>query len=230
MLASKNAFSYHREILLSLKPVTLLKKDLHMYISWFSLENGSRFEGSEYVLLLNLQDFVTFHFWSLLLSGSISSVGCSHFPSCIRFWCSSSKPFIYGEKWNRNFRSYSIFNQLHVGSNSLFICHNICDKTKTQDYKKVEIGLGERTLKPPLTVQFCIERKRGEECQAKTKPDNIIGWVKFISVYCKEQHETKIPYSYKQTKSLGPHILPTHSWKHMANVKLRGYNSIIQGC
>ena len=25
----------------------ILKKDLHMYISWFSLENGSRFEGSE---------------------------------------------------------------------------------------------------------------------------------------------------------------------------------------
>ena len=45
VLAGENAFSFHREFLLSLKLVTLLKKDLRLMI--FS-ENGSRFEGSEY--------------------------------------------------------------------------------------------------------------------------------------------------------------------------------------
>ena len=44
VLAGENAFSFHREILLSTKPVTLLKKDLRLMIS---PENGSKFEGSE---------------------------------------------------------------------------------------------------------------------------------------------------------------------------------------
>ena len=32
VFAGENAFSFHREILLSLKPVTLLKKDLRLMI------------------------------------------------------------------------------------------------------------------------------------------------------------------------------------------------------
>lgn len=45
-----------------------------------------------------------------------------------------------------------------------------------QDYKKSRNWIRRiRTLKPPLTVKFCIERKRREECQAKTKPGNRLG-------------------------------------------------------
>ena len=44
VLAGENAFSFHREILLSLKPVALLKKDLRLMIF---RGKGSRFEGSE---------------------------------------------------------------------------------------------------------------------------------------------------------------------------------------
>ena len=44
VLAGENAFSFRREILLSLKPVALLKKDLRLI---FFPENGSRFEGLE---------------------------------------------------------------------------------------------------------------------------------------------------------------------------------------
>lgn len=44
VLAGENAFSFHREILLSLKPVALLKKDLRLIIF---PKNGSRFEGLE---------------------------------------------------------------------------------------------------------------------------------------------------------------------------------------
>lgn len=45
-----------------------------------------------------------------------------------------------------------------------------------QDYKKSRNWIRRKNLKTTSkTVKFCIERKRREECQAKTKPGNRLG-------------------------------------------------------
>ena len=131
-------------------------------------------------------DFVTFFFIIIVLSASISRVGCSSihwFRVCVnrRTWvcCWSSNPSIWGEKWNRNFRLFSFFDQLQVCSNCLFICFNICDTCKT----KIKAGLSRnwirrKALKPPLnfnTMLHYILRGR-EERNVRPKQKLIMGW------------------------------------------------------